>query len=165
MAKEKSELTLSDLVRGIQYCVNSSVEIAEQHYIKTLEKFFTPEGRLITQTIQVSPQVKLELPLLCLANHSSLDFEEMTIKTKLSINDLEQKLVETELSFGEEAYQFTRGALAVSLGTGGGNQETSLAELEMVFKRRDPPEALARLIDHINNLVKLEARSESEETA
>ena len=61
MAKRQNGLTLSDMVRGIQYCVNSSAEIAEQHYVKTLEKFFHPDGTPITQKIRLNHDVQLDL--------------------------------------------------------------------------------------------------------
>lgn len=167
MTEEKqNNLTLSDMIRGIQHCVNASVEIAEQHYIKTLDKFFREDGTLITQSVKLGGNRQLEIPLLCLSSHSSLDFEEMKIKTHLNINGIQKKVCKTELSYGEENYEFTRGSFSVSLGdTQNGIEENSLAEIEMVFKRKDPPEALARLVDHINNTVKVTEIQESEESA
>lgn len=162
MENKQNELTLSDIIRGIQHCVNSSVEIAEQHYIKTLDKFFREDGTLITQTVKLGGNIQLDLPLICLYSHSSLDFEEMKIKTHLNINDVQKKVCKTELSYGEENYEFTRGSFSVSLGdTQNGIEENSLAEIEMVFKRRDPPEALARLVDHMNNILKIYESEES----
>lgn len=163
MEDKQNALTLSDMIRGIQHCVNSSVEIAEQHYIKTLDKFFREDGTLITQTVKLGGNIQLDLPLICLCSHSSLDFEEIKIKTHLNINDMQKKVCKTELSYGKENYAFTRGSFSVSLGdTQNGIEENSLAEIEMTFKRRDPPEALARLIDHMNNILKI---YESEESA
>ena len=95
-----------------------------------------------------------------------LDFEEMRIKTQLKISDEQQKTVETDFSYGAENYEFTRGSLSVSLGDiQNRNRENSLAEIEMVFKRKDPPEALSRLIDHLNNMLQLKNIYKGEESA
>lgn len=165
MEKKQDGLTLSDMIRGIQHCVNTSVEIAEQHYIKTLDKFFREDGSLITQSLRLGDNVQLEVPLICLTNHGSLDFDEMKIKTRLHLNDAEKKVCKTDLRFGEENYEFTRSSFGVSLGDApNGIEENSLAEIEMVFKRKEPPEALARLVDHINNMIKITEKQESEES-
>jgi len=153
----ENNLTLSDMIRGIQHCVNSSVEIAEQHYIKTIEKFFEKDGSLITQTIRLNENTQIKIPLICLYNHGSLDFEEMHIKTRLHIDHVQKKALETDLRYGDENSITTRGSFSVSLGdTHQENSENSLAEVEMVFKRKDAPEAMARLVDQINNMVKIE---------
>lgn len=155
--KNGNEFTLSDVIRGIQHCVNSSVEIAEQHYIKTMEKFFYNDGTPVTKTININENSQIEVPLICLSNHGSLDFEEMRIKTKMSIDNIREKSVENELmSASDEHGEFTRGSFSVSLGSvHKDNNEASLAEIEMVFKRNDPPEALSRVIDYINNMIKI----------
>lgn len=155
--ENKNEFTLSDIIRGIQYCVNSSVEIAEQHYIKTMEKFFYNDGTPVTKVININEHSQIEVPLICLSNHGSLDFEEIRIKTQMSIDNIREKAVENELmSASEEQDIFTRGSFSVSLGNvHKDNNEASLAEIEMVFKRSEPPEALSRVIDHINNIIKV----------
>lgn len=158
--QNSNEFTLSDMIRGIQHCVNSSVEIAEQHYIKTMEKFFYNDGTPVTKTININEFTQIDVPLICLSNHGSLDFEEMRIKTKMSIDSIREKEVENELMMtSDDDYQLTRGSFSVSLGgVHKDNKEASLAEIEMVFKRSDPPEALARVIDYINNMVKIKER-------
>lgn len=157
-----NEFTLSDMIRGIQYCVNSGVEIVEQHYIKTLEKFFYSDGTPVTKTININENSQIDVPLICLSNHGSLDFEEMRIKTKMSIDGIKEKEIENELEMtADENYEITRGSFSMSLGgVHKDNNETSTAEIEMVFKRTDPPEALSRVIDYINNMVKIKERTD-----
>ena len=162
--ESENEFTLSDMIRGIQHCVNSGVEIVEQHYIKTLEKFFYNDGTPVTKTININESSQMDVPLICLSNHGSLDFEEMRIKTKMSIDSIREKEVENELMMtADDDYELTRGSFSVSLGgVHKNNNETSTAEIEMVFKRSDPPEALSRVIDYINNMVKIQKREEKD---
>lgn len=152
--------TLSDMIRGIQHCVNSGVEIAEQHYIKTMDKFFYGDGTPVTKTININETASIDVPLICLTNHGCLDFEEMRIKTKMCIDGIKEKEVDNELMMtAVDDYELTRGSFSVSLGDCKDNSEMSVAEIEMVFKRKDPPEALSRVIDNINNLVKIKSPS------
>ena len=95
--QKSNEFTLSDMIRGIQHCVNSSVEIAEQHYIKTMEKFFYNDGTPVTKTININEFTQIDVPLICLSNHGSLDFEEMRIKTKMSIDSIRRRKWKTSL--------------------------------------------------------------------
>lgn len=160
--EKESGFTLSDMIRGIQYCVNSGVEIVEQHYIKTMEKFFYSDGTPVTKTINISENSQIDVPLICLSNHGSLDFEEMRIKTKMSIDGISEKEVQNELMMtADDDYEITRGSFSVSLGgVHKDNNEASTAEIEMVFKRSNPPEAMSRVIDYINNMVKIKERAE-----
>ncbi len=147
---------MSDFIRGMQYCVNASAEIAEQHYLHSFEKFFDSSGNLLTQTVRFGDNMQMDIPLLCMSNHNSLDFEEMRIKIQLHIDEMESKQTQTPLKYGDEAYRFTRGAVNIALGgTHSENGAESPAEIEMTFKRSTPPEAVSRLIDRLNNAVKI----------
>lgn len=156
--KAENALTLSDMIRGIQHCVNAGVEIAEQHYIKTMDKFFCDDGTPVTKTVNINENTSISIPLICLTSHGSLDFEEIRIKTKLSIDSVCGKCCDNDLlpKSEDDDRQLTRGSFSVSLGeVHGKNNEASTAEVEMVFKRKDPPEALSRVIDYINNTVRV----------
>lgn len=164
--RKKESLTLSDIIRGMQHCVNTSAEIAEQHYTHTFEKFFDSGGRLLTQPVKIGDTMQMDIPLLCMSNHNSLEFEEMHIKMQIHIQDMQQKQTETPFEYGTEKYQFTRSSLNVALGeVHKDNDETSPAEIEMIFKRSTPPEAVARLIDRLNNAIQIyTVNQESEES-
>ncbi len=150
-----NHITLSDLIKGMQYCVNSSAEMLEQHYVQTLKKFFHEDGSLITQTIRLQNHIEIEIPLICLCSHSNLELDEMHIKTQLNLNDMHSKNMETELTYEDQKYKFSRGSFLVSLGNvHKDNDNNSLTEIELTFKRKDAPEAVARLVDQINSIVK-----------
>lgn len=166
MNKETNkQLTLSDIVRGMQYCVNTSTEIAEQHYIKSFEKFYDERGNFLTQKIRINEHTQMEIPLICLNNHNSIELDEMSIKMHININNIDKKTFDTPCTFKSNNYMFTRGCLSVSLGdVKNDNNENSIADIEMKYKRNEPPEAVARLIDILNNAIttsELEKESEA----
>lgn len=151
--KSTDTITLSDIIRGMQYCVNTSAEIAEQHYVKSFEKFFNDKGELLTQQIRLNDQMQINLPLICLSNHNTLDFDEMSIKMHLDMLDVQTGATETPFQYEDKKYVFTRGRLSVALGSD--SNHNSLADIEMKFKRTQPPEAVSRLIEKLNNAVEI----------
>lgn len=160
----EENITLSDVIRGMQYCVNTSAEIAEQHYVNSFKKFYDDNGKLITQKIKINEHAQIELPLICLCNHGSLNLDEMTVKMHINIKDVKVGITETPFDYHNKKYKFTRGKLSIGLGnTYDDNSESSLAEIEMKYKRTEPPEAVSRLIDKINNTINIsEFLNESE---
>lgn len=113
--RRSRNLTLSDIIRGTLHCVNAGSEIAEQHYISTLDKFFNPDGSPVTKEVKINGNIKMNIPLICLSNHTNIDFEEIRIKTTLNLDELTQKDFESGLCFGNDSYQFTRGSFSAPL--------------------------------------------------
>ncbi len=155
--KNPKRLTLSDLVRGMQHCVNTSAEIAELHYARTFEKFFDTDGTLLTKAFPIGNGRQMQIPLLCLSHHDSLQFSEMHVKMHVCLQDLEQKETDTPFTYGEDTYRFTRGSLDVALHAPDVKDgKDVLAEIEMVYKQSAPPEAVSRLIEQINNSLQVQ---------
>lgn len=50
--KSNSQTTLSDIVRGIQFCVNSSIEILKRHFITQVDKYIDEDNKALTKTIK-----------------------------------------------------------------------------------------------------------------
>ena len=46
----ESDQTLSDIVRGMQYCVNSSAEMIERQYMDRIDRYFDENGAPLTYT-------------------------------------------------------------------------------------------------------------------
>jgi len=44
-------ITLSDIIRGLQYCVNSSQEIVELHHIRAFDRFLDESDKPLVRTI------------------------------------------------------------------------------------------------------------------
>ena len=65
--KSNSQTTLSDIVRGIQFCVNSSIEILERHFITQIDKYIDEDNKALTKTIKINDKYALDVPLFCLS--------------------------------------------------------------------------------------------------
>lgn len=152
-------LTLSDIIRGIQFCVNSSVEIAEQHYTTSINKYVDREDKVLSRRVFVRDNYAMDLPLLCLSGHQSLQFDEMMVKMNVNIRDVDLKKASIGDVQGDDqnsSFEVTRGAFQVELGSPHPHDGSTNMELEMKFKAADPPEAICRLIDQLNNTITLQ---------
>ena len=49
----ESDQTLSDIVRGMQYCVNSSAEMIERQYMDRIDRYFDKNGAPLTYTVRL----------------------------------------------------------------------------------------------------------------
>ena len=79
------EMTLTDIVRGLQYCVNTSQEIVEQHHIISFGRFFDDNGIPLVKTIKITDCASVDIPMICMSGHSSLILDEMEVKLDLMI--------------------------------------------------------------------------------
>lgn len=148
-------LTLSDIIRGLQYCVNSSVEIAEQHYATTINKFMDQQSKLLTKRIYIDDTHAMDIPLLSMTDHSALAFEEMTVRMSVNMKDAEMKEACSGFQGDNHNFKVSRSAFNVELKNPGIQPVGSTMDLEIKFKAADPPEALCRLIDQVNNSIQL----------
>ena len=172
-----SSMTMADIIRGIQYCVNSSLEIVEQHYATFLKNFIGDDGKIITRQIYINDDYVMDLPDICLAAHNSLALDEMEVKMNLNIKSMDKKKAyrifdentkvkrrgKTESAKAEE-FEVSRSSFDVELGSPSVDKDGSTRmEITMKFKAGDPPEAVSRLIDQLNNTIAVKYREKSEE--
>lgn len=150
--------TLSDIARGMQYCVNSAGEIIEKHYIDMFSRYFDEKGNPYIQTFKMENGYKIDVPLFLMMGYNSMNLDEMTVKLMISLKEMEQK----EYSFvgdgknGEETnIETSRTRFMVSLASENeegtpGNQNVTI---EMKFKAGDPPEAVSKVIETFANTI------------
>jgi len=92
------EMTLADIIRGLQYCVNSSQDIVEQHHINSFGRFFDESGVPLVKTIKIMESAAMDIPLVCMNTHSSLILDEMEVKLDLMIKKTALKQVPCQVS-------------------------------------------------------------------
>jgi hypothetical protein len=163
--KDEEGLTLSDVIRGIQFCVNSSVEIAEQHYATSIAKYVDEADKILSRRVFVRDGCAMDLPLICLTGHQSLQFDEMKVKMNVNIRNIDLKTASVgnlRGGGGDSAFEVSRGTFGVELGSPTPREGTTSVELEMKFRSAEPPEAMCRLIDQLNNSITLQFIEESQ---
>jgi len=173
---EDSNMTMADIIRGIQYCVNSSLEIVEQHYATFLKNFIQNDGKIRTRQIYINDDYVMELPDICLATHNSLALDEMEVKMNLNVKSMDKKKAyrifdenakgkrksKTD-SADSQAYEVSRSSFDVELTSPSVDKDGSTRmEITMKFKAGDPPEAVSRLIDQLNNSIAAKYKESSE---
>ncbi len=150
----ESDQTLSDIVRGMQYCVNSSAEMIERQYMDRIDRYFDGNGTPLTYTAHLPDGSLMDIPLFALMNHSSLILDEMKVKMAVSIRKMDSK--KSNIMYkGENSLKdvVSRTAFKVTLCDQGTPCESNgrSVDIEMTFKAGDAPESVARLVDQLIN--------------
>ncbi len=163
----ENAMTLSDVVRGIQYCVNSCIEIVERHYLNTIQKFITEEDGIETKRVYLDQGHYMDVPLICLTDHNALEIDKMKVKMKVNIRDmdLKQAIMEPEGGRKEdgEAYALSRTTMLVDVCNVSHEDDNTNMEIEMTFKASNPPESLSRMLEILNNSLVLHTCGEEGE--
>lgn len=164
--------TLSDIARGMQYCVNSASEIVEKHYIDMFSRYFDDEGNPYVQTFNMSNGYKIEVPVFLMMGYNSMNMEEMTVKLLISLKEMKQKTHmfsgdEDEEDGGEEARNLATSRTSFTVALASENEDgtpgSQNVTIEMKFKAGDPPEAVSRVVETFANTVIPEKAGTDEE--
>lgn len=146
----QEQQTLSDVIRGMQYCVNTAADITEQHYLSQLEEYFDEDGNPVMFTYRNTRGEIVEIPVFTLMNHNELLLNEISVKMALPIKYSELKKHEVEESsiedFTVSRSAFYLDSLATSAKGKGGE-----VEIEMRFKAGERPESVSRIVDELMN--------------
>ena len=148
--QETEQQTLSDVIRGMQYCVNTAAEITEQHYLSQLSQYFDETGNPVMFTYRNNRGEIVEIPVFTLMNHNELLLNEINVKMSLPIKYSELKKQEIEEKATED-YMVSRSAFYLdSLATSSKGKGGEI-EIEMKFKAGDRPESVSRIVDELMN--------------
>jgi hypothetical protein len=139
--------SLSDIARGMQHTVNSTQELTEHHFQDIIARYFTEEGTAIAKRFILPDGSVMDVPLISLVPPSSLQLSEMTIEMSVRIDRSEVR------SAHEEKPDLTRTRFECSFSSrkGDSNQDQSLIDITMKFVAGDPPEGVAKLMEHYTN--------------
>ena len=104
-------MTLSDIVRGIQFCVNSSIDILERHFSNQLEKYIDSNNKFFTKTVKLNDNYAVDIPLFCMSDHNALILDEMEVRMKVDLKDFFFFVVENTCS--SENFSVSRSSFCV----------------------------------------------------
>ena len=166
-ASQGQSLTLSDVVRGLQFCVNSSTQIAEQHYATTLNNYLDKNNKPYIKRVRLDHEHFMDVPLLCLTDHNSLTIDEMKVKMNVNIRDMALK--EANYSVADEAETLdaagntvSRSCMLVDVCNVMPQQDGTALELQFTFKASQPPESFSRIMDTLNNAIAVQVFQKAE---
>lgn len=146
-----SPQTLADIARGMQHAVNSTQVVVERHFLRMFDRYFDDDGKAKIQRFDLPDGTFMEVPLIALVKRDGLGLEEMEIEMSVRIDHLEGKSAEPK---GEPA-DVTRTSFQCSFTAAkaaNGENHQNVVDISMRFKRGDPPEGVARLVEYYANL-------------
>lgn len=151
-AQEEQHLqTLSDVIRGMQHCVNAAAEITEQHYLSQLADYFDEDGNPVMFTYRNSTGQIVEIPVFTLMNHAELLLDEINIKMALPVKYSELKTEEVN-SNAVEDFKVSRSVFYLDNLAVSPKGRQGEIEIEMRFKSGERPEAVSRIVDKLMNV-------------
>lgn len=149
-AEDKGQ-TLSDVIRGLQYCVNTAAEITEEHYLSQLKEYFDEDGNPIMFQYKNSNDEIVEIPIFTLMNHAELILNEISIKMDLPIKYSALKTTKIEDKSIDDFYVSRSAFYLDDLSTNSKGGRGGTMEIEMKFKSGERPESVSRIVDQLMN--------------
>ena len=169
---ENTDQTISDIVRGMQYAVNTAQEVLQDHQFRLMKKYFnTKTGRPLMRHIVLPDGREVSIPLLTLipSNILSIDELEMNFSVKIAsafVKTFEDKI---EVDNGKEIIEKrNRTSLGVFFSSitrkkNSGNLENTndidtesdadVITIKMKFKSVEEPEAASRIREMLYNQI------------
>ena len=152
--RNNPKTTLSDIVRGIQFCVNSSIEILENHFLTQIDRYLDENNKALTKTVKINDRYAVDVPLFCMSDHNALILDEMEVRMKVNLKDFEIKEVEQLDSISEDNFSVTRSSFSVDTTNCSRNDPNNI-DICMKFKSGDPPEAISRISEKLTNTINI----------
>lgn len=139
--------SLADIARGMQHAVNSTQELTEQHFQEIIARYFNDDGSAISKRFILPDGSIMDVPLISLVPPAGLQLAEMTVEMSVRIDRSEIK------SAHPDKQELTRTSFKCSFSSrkGDTNLEQSVIDITMKFVAGDPPEGVAKLMEHYTN--------------
>ena len=147
--KKTSTQTFADIIRGMQYAVNTAHEMLERYHITLLNKYFDDKGRPEKKEIWLNGERKIEVPIITLINQGSLSIDEMEICFKAKIDGVAVKSVRAPETGKDIEIDRTAFAMNFTPSTRDGNT----VDVRIRFKSTQPPEGMSRIVDEYNKIL------------
>lgn len=148
--KEKQQTrTFSDIIRGLQYSVNTAQQILERHHLYLFGKYFDEKGAPVMREFQLTENRKLNVPEISLIGQHALAIDEMEIEFNARITAIETK---NDME-GDDTnkHWIDRACFDVDFSTM--SKSDNLLHVKIKFKAVDQPEGVARVIDEYDKMV------------
>ena len=132
--------------------MNSSVEILETHFITQLDKYVDDKSRILTKTIRLDDKHAVDIPLFCMSSHNALNLDEMEVKIKVNLLDLDIKEFGSSYKGDEELFSVTRSSFNIDA-VNCSSSDANNIDISMKFKASETPEAISRISEKLANTI------------
>lgn len=146
---KKQKYAFSDILKGLQYAINSAQDMLQAQQVQGLLKFWSAnDGNPLTQKVKVGER-ELDVPLMTLVPHSHLEMDDVEIKFKTRVGDIASHSVSDKLrsnaSLSHADLQMEMDGIKAT--------DDDVMEITIRFKAKETPEGVARLTDEYNKLI------------
>lgn len=147
--KKTTTQTFADIIRGMQYAVNTAHEMLERHHITLLNKYFDCEGRPEKKELWLNTEQKIEVPIITLINQGALSIDEMEICFKSKIDGITVKSAPATGTGKDIEIDRTTFEMNFTPSERDGN----VVDVRIKFKSIQPPEGVSRIVDEYNKIL------------
>jgi hypothetical protein len=155
---DTADQTFSDIIRGMQYAVNTAQETLQNYQFHQMQRYFREDGTPYTVFVILSDGRRVEIPQITLVPQSLLAIEEleMSFKVQVAHTDVksgysgEKETAEALAEPDRSSFQVQFARRAVSGGEEGGGPEAGTISVSIKFKSIPTPEGAARVLDSLN---------------
>lgn len=145
----RKKYAFSDILKGLQYAVNSAQDMLQSQQVEGLMKFWsTDNGDPVTKKIRIGNR-ELEVPLMALVPHAHLEMDDVEIKFKTRVGDIASQSASDKL---QKNQMLTHADLRMEM-DGIKATDEDVMEITIRFKAKETPEGVSRLTDEYNKLI------------
>lgn len=154
--RHKEPQTFSDLVRGLQYAVNTAQQMLSAHQQMLFNRYFDEQGQPFCREVNVGER-SLSVPYLSLVNHRSLGIDEIELSFKARIDATLLKDNNHHAGADNPGTQVDRSCFEMSFSApeGGTHSHANIMDVRVRFKQLEPSEGLRRVLDEYDKTVRL----------
>lgn len=145
---KKKTYAFSDILKGVQYAINSAQDMLQAQQIQGLQRFWnSADGQVLTQKVKIGER-ELDVPMMTLVPHGHLEMDDVEIKFKTRVGDIASQAVD-----GLQAnHSVSHADLKMEM-EGIKATDDDVMEICIRFKAKETPEGIARLQDEYNKLI------------
>ena len=145
----KQKYAFSDILKGLLYAINSAQDMLQAQQVQGLMRFWgSNSGEPVTRKVKIGER-ELDVPLMTLVPHSHLEIDDVEIKFKAKIGDIDSHSIADKLQNGES---LTRADMQMEMEGIKASDDDGM-EITIHFKSKETPEGVARLTDEYNKLI------------
>lgn len=163
--RNQENTSLTDIVRGIQWAVNSAIQSTENQYIATLQKFFEKQEdgsfKAVEVDIGIDDNHFMRVPLISLVNPNGLILKKMGVEMVVKIDRTQVKNIYKEDT--DEESDVTRSSFNVSFSSKNKAGSGDVIKLNMEFEATESPEGVSRILEQLTNNIQPHKKIATEE--
>lgn len=156
--KEKREtVAFGDILAGLQNAISQVQDMLQIRQLQNLSNFWQPDGQPVSQTIKLG-DTTVNVPLLTLVPHSQLAMDTVEIKFSTRVGNIVSGKSDDLLKAGNlkgkpDSSDFLSHAdFQMAVERGNAESEDAM-QVSIIFKIKDTPEAVSRLMDEYNKRI------------